>query len=328
MRRANTGVHMVSKSRRFWLQAEIAVLAAICLLVAGNLTASEPRHSYEFQVKDVVYQNHGGKLRLARLYQPAGEGPFPAVIQIHGGAWGAKDRTDQQDISMMLVNDGIVVLSIDFRNSTEAPYPASLQDINYGIRWLKSHAEEFGSSSDRVGGYGTSSGGHQILLAATRPDDPRYRALRLVEAPDMDAKLAFVVSGRGVLYPLDRYRAAKEGVYDGDSGADGAWLIANHDRFFTNEATQEEAAPGLVIERGEATYLPPAFVYQGDRDQYTNINSTARFISTYAKAGGTIEAMFVRGEPHFFSANNPAAVETMKQVRVFIKKYGAGHTID
>src|ERR1700693_5433996 len=194
--------------------------------------------AYEFTVKDIVYQRNGGKARQARLYQPAGSGPFPAVLQVHGGAWNNKDRTDGQNTALDLAAAGIVVLAGGFRNSPEAPYPASLQDINLGIRWLKAHAGEFGSSADRVGAYGTSSGGHQALLAAIRPEDPRYRTLPLAEAPDMDAKLAFVVSGWGVLFPLERYKLAKaQGRPD---------LTVNHDTFFGSEATQLETTPAPI----------------------------------------------------------------------------------
>ena len=74
-----------------------------------------------------------GKDRLARFYQPAGTEPFPAVVQGHRGSWAGNDRTDGQNISLDLVEAGILLLAIEFRNSPEAPYP----DINYGIRWLK-----------------------------------------------------------------------------------------------------------------------------------------------------------------------------------------------
>ena len=183
----------------------------------GNAPASAGsggRTTFDFRVVDLVYSNAGGKPRLARLYQPAGAGGFPAVVQIHGGAWNNKDRTDGQNTALDLAAAGTVVLSIDFRNAPEAPYPASLSDINYGIRWLKAHAAEFGTSAAQVGAFGTSSGGHQALLAAIRPDDPRYRAQPLPEAPDMDARLAFVISGWGVLYPLDRL-AARQGAGQG-----------------------------------------------------------------------------------------------------------------
>src|SRR3954462_958245 len=163
-------------ARRRLLQTGVALAGAT--LVPREILAQAPAASgFSFLVKDVAYQQGTGKVRLARVYQPAGTGPFPAVLKIHGGAWNDKDRTDGQNTAMELVNSGILVVSIDFRNAPEAPYPAALQDINYALRWLKHHAADYGSSADRVGLYGTSSGGHLALLAALRPDDPRYRAL-------------------------------------------------------------------------------------------------------------------------------------------------------
>ena len=277
------------------------------------------RKSHEFQVKDVVYQQNGDKVRLARLYQPAGTGPFPAVVQVHGGAWNSKDRTDGQQTALDFVSHGIVVLSIEFRNAPEAPYPASLQDINYGIRWLKAHAHEFGSSPDRVGLYGTSSGGHQALLAAMRPDDPRYRSLPLAEAPQMDAKVAFVVSGWGVLFPLERYKLAKaQGKVD---------LAKNHDTFFGSDETQIEATPALVLERGEKVSLPPALVYQGTADEWTTVDLAQRFAADYRKAGGKIDLQLLEGERHTFVNEHPFAPNSVKAVamaQAFIKKYGSG----
>jgi acetyl esterase len=273
---------------------------------------------YEFLVKDLVYQRNGGKARLARLYQPSGSGPFPAVLQIHGGAWTNKNRTDGQNTALDMVSAGIVVLSIDFRNAPEAPYPASLQDINLGIRWLKAHAGEFGSSPDRVGAYGTSSGGHQILLAAIRPDDPRYRALPLPEAPEMDAKLAFVVSGWGVLFPLERYKLAK--------AANRPDLTVNHDTFFGNEETQLEATPALIIEHGEKVYLPPALVFQGTKDEWTTVELAQRFAADYRGAGGTLDLELLEGERHTFVNEHPFAPNSVKAVNMaiaFIKKYGS-----
>src|SRR3981189_1581812 len=246
--------------RRTLLQAGMAMLGGAMRPASARAQENPGRRTSEFVVKDIVYQR-GTKPRLARLYQPAGTGPFPAVLQVHGGAWNNKDRTDGQNTALDLAAAGIVVLSIDFRNAPEAPYPASLQDINYGIRWLKAHAGEFGSSAGQVGAYGTSSGGHQILLAAIRPDDPRYRALPLADAPDLDARLAFVVSGWGVLFPLERYKLAKA---KGDAA-----LVKGHDTFFGSEEAQIEATPALVIERGEKVFLPPALVFQGRKASCT-----------------------------------------------------------
>jgi acetyl esterase len=307
--------------RRELLQTGAAILGC-AMLPLGSLPIGSARAqgngAYEFMVKDIVCQRAGAKQRLARLYQPAGTGPFPAVLQVHGGAWNEKNRTDGQNTALDLAEAGIVVLAIDFRNAPEAPYPASLQDINYGIRWLKAHAAEFGSSAGQVGAYGTSSGGHQILLAAIRPDDPRYRALPLAEAPDMDAKLAFVVSGWGVLFPLERYKLAKA---KGDDN-----LAKDHDRFFGSEATQIEATPALIIERGEKVYTPPALVFQGTKDQWTTVELAERFAADYRKAGGSIDLLLLDGARHTFLNEHPFepnSVKALNTMIAFVKQHGS-----
>src|SRR5271166_762499 len=306
--------------RRSFLQAGAGMLGGTMLTGAGRAEEAPSRGAaFEFMVKDLVYQHHGDKQRLARLYQPAGSGPFPALLQVHGGAWNNKDRTDGQNAALDIAAAGIVVLAIDFRNAPEAPYPASLQDINYGIRWLKAHCREFGSSAERVGAYGTSSGGHQILLAAMRPEDPRYRALPLPDAPEMDARLAFVISGWGVLFPLDRYELAKaKGKLD---------LVKSHDTFFGDEATQIEATPALALERGEKMYLPPALVFQGTKDEWTTVELAQRFGADYRGAGGDLDLLLLDGEHHTFVNEHPFAansVKAMAAVKAFIRKHGSG----
>jgi acetyl esterase/lipase len=309
----------ITPDRRKLLKTGAAMLGA-AMLPTGARAEGAPAGgaAHEFMVKDIVYSRSGGKERLARLYQPAGSGPFPAVLQVHGGAWNNKDRTDGQNTALDLCEAGIVVLAIDFRNAPEAPYPASLQDINYGIRWLKHHAAEFGSSAAQVGAYGTSSGGHQILLAAMRPDDPRYRTLPLAEAPDLDARLAFVISGWGVLFPLERYKLAKA---EGDDK-----LAKGHDIFFGNEEGQIEATPALALERGEKMFLPPALVFQGTKDKWTSVELAQRFAADYRKAGGEIDLLLLDGAHHTFLNEHPFdpnSVKALKQMIAFIKQHGA-----
>src|SRR5712692_12010227 len=177
-------------------------------------TETRPEQRTGVRIEDVEYQRQGGRALLARLYRPAGSvsssGPFPAVVQVHGGAWVNKDRTDNDFIARAFAESSILVASIDFRMPPEAPYPASLADINLAVRWLKARARTYGGRPDWVGLIGTSSGGHQVLLAAMRPDDPRYAALPLAEAPQIDGRVAFVISGWGVLDPLLRYHLAKK----------------------------------------------------------------------------------------------------------------------
>ncbi len=102
--------------------------------------AAEARH--DVRVEDVEYQRQGGPAAIGAAL-PAEPGParFPAAVQVHGGeSGGTKDRTDNDFMARALAESGILVAAIDFRMPPEAPYPASLADINLATRWLKANA--------------------------------------------------------------------------------------------------------------------------------------------------------------------------------------------
>ena len=265
-------------------------------------------------IEDVEYQRQGGRALLARLYRPAGSGPFPALLQVHGGAWVAKDRTDNDFIAKALAESGTFVASVDFRMPPEAPYPASLADINLATRWLKAHAGHYAIRPDRVGLFGTSSGGHQVLLAAMRPEDRRYRALPLAAAPEIDARPAFVISGWGVLDPLLRYRLARE--------AGNAELLANHHQYWGTEAAMSEGSPPAILEHGEPVYLAPALIFGGDRDEWVPVEVMRRFAALYEKAGGDIELELYPGANHGFMTGKPDApyaARAIERIKGFIR---------
>src|SRR6185295_42801 len=91
----------------------------------------------EIDVEDIEYLRHGDKPLLARLFKPKGAGPFPLVIDLHGGAWCVGDRLRDTPINEPLARSGVVVAALDFRMPPDASYPGSFVDINYAIRWFK-----------------------------------------------------------------------------------------------------------------------------------------------------------------------------------------------
>jgi acetyl esterase/lipase len=276
-----------------------------------DMTLDAP--TYEIQIQDVAYQRG----LMATLYRPIGTGPFAALVEVHGGAWTSKDRTNNADTAKILAKHGVVVLCIDFRMPPVAAYPGSLQDINLAIRWLKAHARDYGSGPERVGLYGTSSGGHQVLLAAMRPDDARYAALP--GPAGVDASVAFTISGWGVLDPLDRYRLAQK--------LGKAELVKNHDVFWGSDAAMAEGSPPLMLARGERIATPPALVFQGTLDEWVTPAQAEAFAAAYRKAGGTLELGLYEGEKHTFVNENPGSPNSQKAVEsiiAFAKKYGGG----
>jgi acetyl esterase/lipase len=262
----------------------------------------DPTRRFEFTVEDVEYRTDGGRSFLALMYRPVGDGPFPALIDLHGGAWNNGDRTANPALGEGLATRGVVVASIDFRHGSES-YPSSLIDINYAIRWLKAHAADFNADAATVGGLGVSSGGHLILLSAMRPDDPRYTVLPLAEGPVLDATLAYAISCWGVLDPYGRYEMAR--------AAGNADLMANHERYFLTVETQKEANPLMILQRGETVALPPALLIQGTADVGVPQGMVEEVARLYHAAGGDCELALFEGMPHGIAGWPAPEVERM-----------------
>ena len=102
--------------------------------MAHSVLSYDPARRYDVKVEDIEYRRDGSRSWLALTYQPQGEGPYPALLQIHGGAWNNGDRTGAPALAEGLAASGVVVASIDFRMGGEDPYPSSLADINYAAR--------------------------------------------------------------------------------------------------------------------------------------------------------------------------------------------------
>ena len=143
--------------------------------------------TYDLDIEDVEYVRHGDTPLLARLFKPRGAGPFPLIVELHGGAWCRGDRLNDAALNEPLAKSGVVVAALDFRMPPVASYPASMADINYAIRWLKTRATALRSRPDLVGALGISSGAHQAMLNGMRPHDSRYAAIPLpAGAPAVD----------------------------------------------------------------------------------------------------------------------------------------------
>jgi len=255
----------------------------------------EAEKTAEFDVADVEYLRHGDKPLLARIYTPKGAGPFPAMVECHGGAWCQSDRLTEKLRHQYMAAHGVVSIALDFRSGNEDPYPASVQDINYAVRWAKLNARQLKTRPDLIGLSGQSSGGHLAMLVAMRPHDPRYAAIPLpAGSAPQDASVRCVIMTWPVINPLSRYRHAKREKLDS--------IIARQDSYWRTEANMAEGNPMLALERGEKLLTPPAVWYQSRGDamhDYKDPESTfdgnepQRFVANYRKAGGPIALEYI-----------------------------------
>ena len=279
------------------------------------MVSYDPARRYEFTVEDIIYRQEGDLALPALLYRPQGEGPFPALVDVHGGAWNNGVRSDNPALAEGLAASGVVVLAIDFRMGGAHPFPSSVQDINYAIRWLKGRAPAFNADPATVGGLGVSSGGHLILLSAMRPAHADYSALPFTEGPSLDARVAYAISCWGVLDPYGRYELAQsKGNKD---------LMGNHERYFLTVETQQEANPLRILQRGEAVELPPALLIQGTADEALPKGMVEQVAELYAKAGGQVELALFEGMPHGIAGWTASEVARMvERIKGFIAQQG------
>jgi acetyl esterase/lipase len=281
--------------------------------------------TFAVDVEDVEYLRHGDTPLMARLFKPRGTGPFPLIVELHGGAWCRGDRTQDVLINEPLARSGVVVAALDFRMPPVAPYPASVADINYGIRWAKARAADLGSRPDMVGALGVSSGGHQAMLLAMRPRDSRYAALPLRSGgPAVDGTLRCVVLCWPVIDPLARYRYAKKLKAAGPPYPDVVdSVLPCHDQYWGTEEAMAEGNPVLALERGERVELPPVLYLQGSTDTAHPRPDLDRFVAQYRKAGGQVDLELYEGEGQAFITRNPkspAAARATEKIIDFVHK--------
>jgi acetyl esterase/lipase len=262
---------------------------------------------------DITYARRGERELIGTLYQPAGAGPFPAVVSVHGGAWTSGDRFGTADLDEALRDAGVLVLAVDFRMPPEAAYPAAAQDVHAAIRWLKGHATELGTLPELVGIVGSSSGGQTAMLCALRPHDAMFAAESDL---GVDGSVAFAVGCWPIVDPLARYRMAR---------ANGnAKLVAAHDAYFGTEAAMAAASPQRIVESGEAHALPPVLIVQGTADANVTPDMAQNFVDVYRRAGGSADLRAFAGQPHTFikDGDPAAAAEAKRAVAAFVLIHG------
>lgn len=136
------------------------------------LLASVSQDAKPKLANDIVYTKAGDQEMRLDIASPAGQGPFPCVVCIHGGGWRFGSRKDLATLINQLAGKGYVAVSISYRLSDKAPFPAQIEDCKAAIRWLRANAKQYDIDPERIGCLGMSAGAHlACLLGVTRKED-------------------------------------------------------------------------------------------------------------------------------------------------------------
>jgi acetyl esterase/lipase len=275
--------------------------------------AYDPLAKFEIKTWDTEFRKAPKRTLMARVYQPQGSGPFPVLLDLHGGAWNNQDRGANAMMDESLAHSGILVVAIDLTRAPEAPYPASVQDANYGVRWLKHRAREWNGAPETIGALGSSSGGHEVELCAMRPNDPRYSAHKLAEAPSLDATLNYVATRSPVSNPYARFLNAES------LGREE--MMQNTRIYFNPWETIHEGNPQEILDRREPVTLPPLLVMQGELDDNVRPAVQEKFVASYRAAGGECQYEVFAGCEHLWIREpGPQTDRAHEMVKQFIAR--------
>jgi acetyl esterase len=274
----------------------------------------DPAARYDIAVSEVeLRRNSAGRMLMARIYRPNGAGPFPTILDLHGGGWNRKDRLAEEPMDRALAASGLLVVAVDLTLAPEAPYPACVQDANYAVRWLKANAATWNGDASRLGVYASSSGGHVAELLAMRPHDPRYASIPLATAPNLDATVAFVAMRSPVSNTSERHDNAVRRKNEP--------MIKNSETFFKPWDAIHEGNPQEILDRKEKIALVPFLIMQGALDDNVLPEMQEKFARTYRAAGGECDYRLFEDSVHEWVAEPGPQTDKARDVaREFIAR--------
>lgn len=309
-----------SKIGRRELLRATAAIALACTFAAPSFASTQacsmrydPTARFKLKVTEVEFRRTSkGTPLMARIYQPIGPGPWPVVMDLHGGGWAEKDRLAEELFDRKMAVAGALVVAFDYTLSSEAPYPAALQDANYAVRWLKANAAKWNGDASKIGVFGSSAGGHMALLLMFRPHDPRYSALPLADNPALDATIDYVMARS----PNTDTQAA----YDHEVEEKNTGMLAKTKAFFSPFEMISEANPREILERRENVTLHPLLIMQGELDDLPPAVQN-RFVNAFRAAGGKVDyAIFEDSDHQWVSSPGPQTDRAHAMARDFIAR--------
>jgi acetyl esterase/lipase len=260
---------------------------------------------------DLVYASLSPAQRLDVYLPEQGDGPFPVIVAIHGGAFMGCDKADLQVLPMLEgLKRGYAVVAINYRLSWQAPFPALVQDAKAAVRWVRAQASQYHFRADRIAAWGGSAGGYQSTILGVSAGVSELEDLSLGN-PGQPSAVQAVVSWFGPtdFLRMDEQLAASgflppEGMRHSEPNSPESLLLGH-------PITE---VPELVKAANPETYvragLPAFFLQHGSLDRVVPVQQS---VNLAARLEGALGAGRVRlellpsaghGDPQFETSAN------------------------
>ncbi len=277
----------------------VIVVAALALAAVGLLVFLAPRNPEIAVERDLAYGRGGDVVLKLDLAMPkAGEGPFPAVVFVHGEGWRAGNRQQMNHFIEGMARLGYVAVTIDYRLVPVARFPAQVEDCKAAVRWLRANAGKFRVDPKRVGVIGFSAGGHLAAMLGVTGKGDGFDGTG--GNPEQSSRVEAVVSFFGPTdfsaqgWPAD---LTTEVIipFLGGSLADkpDVYRRASPINYVTKDA-------------------PPFLFFHGTEDKLVPVDQSVRMAQRLKDAGVPAQIVVLEGEGHGFTdATNQKSMQQM-----------------
>jgi acetyl esterase/lipase len=288
-------------------QARVGIGLLGLLALALPVRGDDETRAKEKATEDIVYRKAGDQELKLDLVEPTeGEGPFPALVVIHGGAWRGGNKRDGYVRAVMIAaaKRGYVAISPQYRFCPKETFPAQVIDVKAAVRWLHEHAEEHKVDDKHIGAVGFSAGGHlSLMLGLTGPGDGLEGD---APAGASSSKVQAVVNffGPTDLAASDIPEVSKPLVRD--------FLGGNALEKFD---AARKASPLTFVSPDD----PPVLTFQGTRDPLVPYNQALRLAEALTEAGVPGRVELILGGGHGFGGADGA--HTTAETFAFFDRY-------
>ncbi|RYE00674.1 MAG: alpha/beta hydrolase, partial [Sphingobacteriaceae bacterium] len=224
---------------------------------------------------DIAYANKSAAEKLDIYLPDEGKGPFPVIVSIHGGAFAFGDKADGQ-VNPMLegLKRGYVVVSLNYRMSGEAKFPAPVQDVKAAIRFIRANAGKYHLNPDKIAAWGGSAGGNLASMLGTTGDVKDFDDASLGNAAT-DSKVQAVVDWFGPIQ-FDQMDAQFKETGNGQpnhGAADSPESRLLGAPVSTSAELVKRASPASYISKND----PPFFIEVGTKDPMVPTQQSKNF---------------------------------------------------
>jgi acetyl esterase/lipase len=289
-----------------------SLIAVFCLSLAlsvGSVAQAQKASTVPDDVvfeTDIEYANPDGQHLQLNLARPKkGDGPFPAILCIHGGGFRAGKREGYDAQCIRLAQHGYVALTVSYRLAPKYPFPAAVHDVKAALRWTRANAAKYHIDPDRIGVTGGSAGGHLAQFLGVTGDVREFEGDG--GNPDQSSRVRCVVNVYG---PSDFTRSYGKSV----DAAEVLPLFLGGD-LTTARQRHIRASPLYWVTPNAA----PTLCIHGTEDKYVAHEQAVWLVERMKAAGVEAELLTLPGAGHGFRGQDTVTAE--KALTAFFDKH-------